>query len=80
MNIRDIDFTRVPSLGAGGQHDRYEQLVCELVIQELAHVEAKFASLHGAGGDGGMDCYWTILGGAERGYQGEVLVLPHGRR
>ena len=69
MNIPDIDFTRVRSLGAGGPHDRYEQLVCELVIQELAHVEAKPVSLHGAV-DG--ECYWALPGGAEHSCQGEV--------
>lgn len=69
MNIPDIDFARVRSLGAGGQRDGYEQLICELVAQEPPHADAKFVSLHGAGGDGGVECYWTLPGGAEHGWQ-----------
>lgn len=69
MNIPDIGFARVRSLGAGGQRDGYEQLICELVAQEPPHADAKFVSLHGAGGDGGVECYWTLPGGAEHGWQ-----------
>lgn len=69
MNIPDIDFARVRSLGAGGQRHGYEQLICELAAQEPPHVDAKFVSLHGAGGDGGVECYWILPGGAEHGWQ-----------
>ncbi|MGK0721422.1 hypothetical protein [Leucobacter sp. W1478] len=69
MNIPDFDFARVRSLGAGGQRDGYEQLICELASQEPPHADAKFVSLHGAGGDGGVECYWTLPGGAEHGWQ-----------
>ncbi|WP_435299720.1 hypothetical protein [Timonella sp. A28] len=69
MNIPDIDFTRVRSLGAGGQRDGYEQLICELAAQEPPHADAKFVSLHGAGGDGGVECYWTLPDGTEHGWQ-----------
>ncbi|NUL45367.1 ATP-binding protein [Cellulosimicrobium funkei] len=74
MNIPDIDFARVRSLGAGGQRDGYEQLICELVAQEPPHADAKFVSLHGAGGDGGVECYWTLPGGAEHGWQAKYWV------
>ncbi|MDF1487489.1 NACHT domain-containing protein [Tessaracoccus caeni] len=69
MNIPDIDFACVRLLGAGGQRDGYEQLICELVAQEPPHADAKFVSLHGVGGDGGVECYWTLPGGAEHGWQ-----------
>jgi len=69
MNIPDIDFSRVRSLGAGGQRDGYEQLICEMVAQESPGADAKFVSLHGAGGDGGVECYWTLPDGAEHGWQ-----------
>lgn len=69
MNIPDIDFARVRSLGAGGQRDGYEQLICELVAQGLPDADAKFVSLHGAGGDGGVECYWTFPDGTEQGWQ-----------
>ncbi|WP_166998617.1 NACHT domain-containing protein [Paramicrobacterium fandaimingii] len=69
MNIPDIDFARVRSLGAGGQRDGYEQLICELVAQEPPVADAKFVSLHGAGGDGGVECYWTLPDGSMHGWQ-----------
>ncbi|UYQ78208.1 ATP-binding protein [Glutamicibacter sp. JL.03c] len=69
MNIPDIDYSRVRSLGPGGKRDGYEQFICELVAQEPPHADANFASLHGAGGDGGVECYWTLPDGTEHGWQ-----------
>ncbi|MFG1945752.1 hypothetical protein [Nonomuraea sp. NPDC048826] len=69
MNIPDIDFTRIRSLGPGGQRDGYEQFICQQVAQEPPTADAQFVSLHGAGGDGGVECYWTLPGGTEHGWQ-----------
>lgn len=69
MNIPDIDFTRIRSVGPGGQRDGYEQFICQQVAQELPEDNSKFVSLHGAGGDGGVECYWTTTDGAEHGWQ-----------
>ncbi|HYQ68071.1 hypothetical protein [Actinophytocola sp.] len=69
MNIPDIDFTRIRSLGPGGQRDGYEQFICQQVAQEPPTSDAKFVSLHGAGGDGGVECYWTLSDGTEHGWQ-----------
>ncbi|MGH1347606.1 MAG: hypothetical protein ACRBN8_38975 [Nannocystales bacterium] len=69
MEIPDIDFTRIRSLGPGGQRDGYEQFICEQVAQEQPAPDAKFVSLHGAGGDGGVECYWTLADGTEYGWQ-----------
>jgi hypothetical protein len=69
VNIPDIDFTRIRSLGPGGQREGYEQFICEQVAQEQPTPAAKFVSLHGAGGDGGVECYWTLPNGTEHGWQ-----------
>lgn len=69
MNIFDIDFTRIRSLGPGGQREGFEQFICQQVAQESPAADAKFVSLHGAGGDGGVECYWTLPDGAEHGWQ-----------
>lgn len=74
MNIPEIDFARVRSLGAGGQRDGYEQLICELAAQEPPHADAKFVSLHGAGGDGGVECYWSLPGGDKHGWQAKYWI------
>ncbi len=69
MNLPDIDFTRIRSTGAGGQRHGYEQFICQQVAQEPPAADATFVSLHGAGGDGGVECYWTLADGAEHGWQ-----------
>jgi len=69
VNIPDIEFTRIRSLGPGGQRDGYEQFICQQVAQEPPTADAKFVSLHGAGGDGGVECYWTLPDGTEHGWQ-----------
>lgn len=77
MNIPDIDFTRIRSLGPGGQRDGYEQFICQQVAQEPPEDRSKFVSLHGAGGDGGVECYWTLANGAEHGWQAKYWTT-HG--
>lgn len=69
MKFPDIDFTRIRSLGPGGQRDSYEQFICQQVAQEPPTADAKFVSLHGAGGDGGVECCWTLPDGTEHGWQ-----------
>ncbi|MFD0690930.1 hypothetical protein [Actinomadura fibrosa] len=69
MNIPDIEFTRIRSLGPGGQRDGYEQFICQQVAQEPPATKARFVSLHGAGGDGGVECYWMLPDGTEHGWQ-----------
>jgi hypothetical protein len=57
VNIPDIDFMRIRSLGPGGQRDGFEQFIRQQVSQEPPADDAKFVSLHGACGDGGFECY-----------------------
>ena len=77
MNIPDIDFTRIRSLGPGGQRDGYEQFICQQVAQESPGDGSRFVSLHGAGGDGGVECYWTLPNGSEHGWQAKYWTT-HG--
>lgn len=69
MDLPDIDFTRIRPVGPGGQRDGYEQFICQQVAQEPPTTDAKFISLHGVGGDGGVECYWTLPDGTEHGWQ-----------
>lgn len=69
LNIPDIDFTRIRSIGPAGQRGGFEQFICQQVAQESPATGAKFVSLHGDGGDGGVECYWTLPGGDEHGWQ-----------
>jgi hypothetical protein len=76
VNIPDIDFTRIRSLGPGGQRDGFEQFICQQVAQEPPVHDAKFVSLHGAGGDGGVECYWTLPDDSEHGWQTKFWTTP----
>ena len=76
MNIPDIDFTRIRSTGPGGQRDGFEQFICQLVGQEPPSADAQFVSLHGAGGDGGVECFWTFTDGSEHGWQAKFWTSP----
>lgn len=78
MEFPDIDFTRIRSLGPGGRRDGYEQFVCQQVAQEQPTADAKFVSLHGAGGDGGVECYWTLPDGTEHGWQAKYWITHEG--
>lgn len=69
MNIPDLDFTRIRSVGPSGQRGGFEQFICQQVAQESPGAGATFVSLHGDGGDGGVECYWTLAGGDEHGHQ-----------
>lgn len=69
MNIPDIDFTRIRSIGPAGQRGGFEQFICQQVAQVSPATDAKFVSLHGDGGDGGVECYWTLPDGDEHGWQ-----------
>lgn len=80
MNIPDIDFTRIRSLGPGGQRDGFEQFNCQQVAQEPPADDAKFVSLRGAGGDGGVECYWTFPDDNEHGWQTKFWTTGPGDR
>ncbi|MDV8024807.1 ATP-binding protein [Rhodococcus sp. IEGM 1330] len=69
MNIPDIDFSYIRSTGPAGQRGGFEQFICQQVAQESPAIDAKFVSLHGHGGDGGVECYWTLPNGDEHGWQ-----------
>lgn len=69
MNIPDIDFSRIRSLGPSGQRGGFEQFICQQVAQESPEADSKFVSLHGDGGDGGVECFWTLPNGDEYGWQ-----------
>lgn len=76
MNIPDIDFTRIRSTGPSGQRGGFEQFICQLVAQEAPATDAKFVSLHGDGGDGGVECFWTLSDGSEQGWQAKFWTSP----
>ncbi|GLY99851.1 ATP-binding protein [Actinoplanes sp. NBRC 103695] len=65
LRLPDLDFSQIRSLGPQGQRAGFEQFVCELAIADEPDLGARFVSLHGEGGDGGVECFWTRPDGLE---------------
>ena len=74
MDLPDIDFSRMRSGRAGGQREGFEDFVCELAAEDPPHPEATFVRLHGAGGDGGVECFWSLPDGTEDGWQAKFWL------
>lgn len=72
MHRPDIDFSKVRPLGS--RRDGFEQLVCELALHEPPLDGAVFHRLHGAGGDGGVECFWQRPDGSEDGWQAKYWL------
>ena len=53
--MTEIDF-RLIAPRCGGQREAFEELCCQLA-RRIIPSDAAFISLHGAGGDGGVECF-----------------------
>ena len=53
--MAEIDF-RLIAPRCGGQRDAFEELCCQLARRTIPS-DAEFIRLHGAGGDGGVECF-----------------------
>jgi hypothetical protein len=60
---------RIRATGRGGQREAFELFVCELAAADRPDPAAAFVRLDGAGGDGGVECFWTLPDGSEHGWQ-----------
>lgn len=69
----DIDFKSIRSL-EGSQANGFEEFCCQLAHRESPVPDgSQFFRLHGAGGDGGIECYWRMPSGEMWGYQAKYL-------
>ena len=63
-----LDFTHLRSQ-VDGQRGAFEGLICQLGRANLPTDAMVFRKIDGSGGDGGLEAYWVLKDGAERGYQ-----------
>ena len=63
-----LDFTKLRS-ETGGLRSAFEGLVCQLGRRHPPDGAARFVSIDGSGGDGGIESYWIKTDGSELGYQ-----------
>lgn len=68
----EYDFKSIRS-HEGSQDFAFEEFCCQLARQELPAPGSQFVRVHGAGGDGGVECYWRLPNGDEWGWQAKYL-------
>jgi hypothetical protein len=60
--LPEIDLERIQSIGAGGQRDGFEELVCQLACHNCSVPSGSvFERYRGAGGDGGVEALLAAL-------------------
>ena len=67
----DIDFTQItPRLGS--KTAAFEALCCQLAARKLP-ADANYVPLHGAGGDGGVECFADLPDGGKTAWQAKYV-------
>ena len=67
----DLDFRQIVSR-CGGQHEAFEELCCQLAHRTVPE-DAPYTRLHGAGGDGGVECFADFPDGSQMGWQAKYV-------
>src|SRR5882672_7060275 len=68
------DFSRIRALD-GKQATGFEEFCAHLARRDKAvPEESKFNRLEGAGGDGGIECFWTLPDGSKWGWQSKFFT------
>lgn len=68
-----IDFSKIHSFNLG-QRNSFEEFVCQLARLEDFPKKSAFRRVEGAGGDGGVEAYWTKPNGKKTGYQAKFFL------
>ncbi|HNP96029.1 MAG TPA: hypothetical protein PKJ63_10385 [Cyclobacteriaceae bacterium] len=67
----DIDFRQIVSR-CGGQHQAFEEICCQLAHSTIPE-DIPYTRLHGAGGDGGLECFSDSADGKRVGWQAKYV-------
>ena len=71
MTSQDFDLQRIaPRLG--GRREAFEELCCQLARRTLPN-DTNYVRLHGAGGDGGVECFADRPDGTRVGWQAKYV-------
>lgn len=69
----ELDFTRIRSYD-GSKDGGFEELVCQLAHLNRPKYAKNFVRKDGAGGDGGVECYWILEDGSEYAWQAKYFT------
>ena len=67
----DIDFKQIVPR-CGSQRDAFEELCCQLAHRTVPK-DVPYTRLHGAGGDGGVECFTDLPNGNRVGWQAKYV-------
>ena len=67
----DIDFGRIVPRYSG-RHEAFEELCCQLAHRTVPE-NVTYRRLHGAGGDGGVECFTEVSNGNREGWQAKYV-------
>ena len=67
----DIDFTQIIPR-QGSRTAAFEELCCQLAARTVP-ADAEYVPLHGAGGDGGVECYADLPDGSKTAWQAKYV-------
>ncbi len=71
--IRQIDFGRIIPRN-GSQANAFEEFSCQIAKRHSGIPQgSEFIRLRGAGGDGGVECFWRLSNGEEWGLQAKYM-------
>lgn len=68
-----IEFEKINGFQSGRQYS-FEELICQLAHKESPSSSAVFRRVEGAGGDGGVECYWLLDNDSKIGYQAKFFL------
>ena len=71
MATQDPHFQHIAPR-CGGKREAFEELCCQLAGRTL-HADASYTRLHGAGGDGGVECFADTPEGHRLGWQAKYV-------
>ncbi|WP_342472465.1 hypothetical protein MHH70_02505 [Metasolibacillus sp. FSL H7-0170] len=71
--MMELDFTRIRSFD-GSKDGGFEELVCQLAHLNKPDQGKNFIRKDGAGGDGGVECYWIFEDGSEHAWQAKYFT------
>jgi hypothetical protein len=70
-DAQDLDFAQIAPR-SGGKCEAFEELCCQLARLSLPE-NVSFTRLHGAGGDGGVECFADFPDGTRVGWQAKFV-------
>lgn len=72
IQIVNINFSNIRTHD-GSKNSGFEELVCQLAHLQKPDNGVRFVKKEGAGGDAGVECYWTLDDGSEKCWQAKYF-------